>query len=91
MTIDVYEPTERERRVAEALRQRAVQEIDRRRDLNQVGRLLGLRLQAVEALLRAPSWDLATAFRVAEALSVTAVDDLERVLQHSAVDVRKAS
>jgi hypothetical protein len=77
---DVYVATERERRIAAALRERAIAEIERRSDLEEVARLLNVMPVWVKALLATSEWDLELAFRVADTLEIAVAREIESVV-----------
>lgn len=80
MSLDIYEPTDRERRIADAIRALCVSEIEQR-DLVKVAASLGLMPAGVQSLLAHPKWQLETAFRVAEALDLKVVSTLEEACE----------
>lgn len=74
----VFVESEREIRLADSLRQLALQRIGVMGDLDQVADRLDAPRVGVQSLLARRSWDLQTAFRVAEALDLEVLDAIEQ-------------
>ena len=76
--MSIHNPTPLEERISALLRERAVQEIEGRNDLNAVAQALDLMPTGVEALLRRSRWTLETAFRVLDVLGADVVGEIEQ-------------
>jgi hypothetical protein len=73
-------PTDRERSLAQAIRELVVRHVNDR-GIDNVAHDLGMYRSGVESLLWAKDWSLQEAFRVAEALDLPAIHDLEGAVQ----------
>lgn len=72
-------PSAVERHLADLLKQKAVAEIERRDDLPEVAKALGISAHGVEALLFKTEWTLGQAIRVAEGLGIIDEGVAERI------------
>jgi hypothetical protein len=76
MGIKVLAPSEREDRIANALRKKAIS-VASSIDIEEVSTRLNAPSMGVQSLLERRYWDLQTAFRVAEALELDVVSAME--------------
>lgn len=74
--------TDRERSLAQAIRELVVQYV-REHGIDMAAHDLGMYRSGLESLLWASDWSLQEAFRVAEALDLPAIHDLEGAVRPS--------
>lgn len=76
----LFEESGRERRIAAALREQVVEEIEARGGARAVAEELEVISSAIETLMWRQAWSFTTAFRVADALRIEATAEIERIV-----------